>query len=769
MKAKLSFSRRLRAAVMATLMAGAFSLSPVVVSALPVGGVSVGNTANIAVLGNDMIITGNKGGNLLTWLDFSIAANEWVKFTGDGQFSYLNYVNGNSVSTILGRMSGEANIYLVNPNGIQIGDGAKIDVGALYLSTANLNDSLADFNTALGALTAADSFAGDIVNKGNLNAAQTITVEGRNITIKNVADVTKGAAWDDSGNRIAEGARNTDVTLKAVGGEIHIGSADASPSGYTVSGAEEIDYKLISGVEGLNSIINDRVGGSYPPFTLPGNYMLAGDVDMSGRNFAPVASSTEVKFTGRFDGLGYTIKNMTINTAQSYAGLFGYVEGGVIENIGLIDSDVKIQSSYACYAGGIIGYNDNGTVRNVYNIGKVEAKAVNGGAHAGGIVGYNKGNRSQISNAYHVGNVLAQAEGAWAGGITGWNNGTITNAYHTDGVNDTDKVQTNGRSAYSGGIAGSNNGTISKVYSTGRVSATSSSVYGITDRNGRVSDAFYVKLNNNDTNGKTLDELMVADTFVGWEIDKDGSNPNASWRIYEGTTTPLLTAFMTRKDNITEVEYDGSVPGGTFTAVPSANVSTQQGINWINDITFVKPAPVVKSETKMTEIADVMKVVAPDIVPEIKPAPPSVPTAVPLPEPTPTTANVVEEQLQGSNVTISQWEDATNAVAPNVQSHAAAAVSEASTPAEQVQTDRNSEEKVPATSDAEVAANSTAPAVRMGDGELVVENKGINPPESMSTESIAVQQNGTAEQPAQESKGNSSKQESQDKTENDNA
>ena len=93
----------------------------------------------------------------------------------------------------------------------------------------------------------------------------------------------------------------------------------------------------------------------------------------------------------------------------------------------------------------------------------------------------------------------------------------------------------------------------------------------------------------------TLDALKNADTFTGWDLDKDGTKPNAVWRIYEGKTTPLLTAFMTRKDSITEQTYDGTADVGN-SAVASTKTSTQaDGINWVNDVTVINPKPLTLS------------------------------------------------------------------------------------------------------------------------------------------------------------------------------
>ena len=276
-------------------MAGAFSIMPAA-QAMPTGGAS--GTATITTAGNTMDIASSVTNNLLTWQDFSVGAGETVNFQGAN--TYLNVVTGANQSQIFGAINGsEANVFLVNPNGILIGDGAQVDVGSLHLSTADIKGSLANFDTAKAALDGVATFSGDIVNKGTLKAAQEITVDGNNITFKNTADVT-----------------SPQVKLTSAGsagsGEIHIGSADGATPDYTMNGTKYM-YKLVSTAEDLQNINND----------LSGNYMLAGDITLTapnntetGSNFTPIAGGTyhaNPNFEGRFDGLNYSINNLYIN------------------------------------------------------------------------------------------------------------------------------------------------------------------------------------------------------------------------------------------------------------------------------------------------------------------------------------------------------------------------------------------------------------------------------------------------------------------------
>ena len=96
---------------------------------------AAGAGVNIATNGNVMNITGSQPNNLIKWVDFSISGGKTVDFHDK---NYLNYVTGSAVSDIQGTLKGTGSIYLVNPNGILIGDGATVNEGSLYLSTREL-------------------------------------------------------------------------------------------------------------------------------------------------------------------------------------------------------------------------------------------------------------------------------------------------------------------------------------------------------------------------------------------------------------------------------------------------------------------------------------------------------------------------------------------------------------------------------------------------------------------------------------------------------
>ena len=78
---------------------------------------------------------------IINWQSFNIAAGETVNFIQPSLNSVtLNRVLGNDPSSIFGRLTANGTVVLVNPNGVLFGPSARIDVGGLVASTANIRD-----------------------------------------------------------------------------------------------------------------------------------------------------------------------------------------------------------------------------------------------------------------------------------------------------------------------------------------------------------------------------------------------------------------------------------------------------------------------------------------------------------------------------------------------------------------------------------------------------------------------------------------------------
>jgi len=282
-------------------------------------------------------------------------------------------------------------------------------------------------------------------------------------------------------------------------------------------------------------------------------FILTADIDLSGytgTEFHIIGSNVSPFFTGSFDGNGHTISNFTYTpTGGQFIGLFRFVDGGEIKNLGLINTDVD--TGGGGNVGGLMGRN-SGTISNCYASGSVTgdlnvgglvggnggavsncyaAGSVTGRHNVGGLVGHNYG---AVSNCYATGKVMETGAG---GGLVGMNAGTVSNCYATGSV-------TGGPGGDIGGLVGMNfsYGTVSNCYATGSVSGTTyGNAGGLVGTNySTVTVSFWDidtsgQTTSNGGTGKTTAKMQTQSTFTdhGWDFVN-------IWGIDEGLSYPYL-------------------------------------------------------------------------------------------------------------------------------------------------------------------------------------------------------------------------------------
>lgn len=125
----------------------------------------------------------------------------------------------------------------------------------------------------------------------------------------------------------------------------------------------ENNVYLISSADQLSSLASQINDGHIN--TLNVKFRLTESIDLSNRYWTPIGTSSN-PFRGSFDGAGYSIKNMTVNGRMiennTCGGLFGYIEGASISNIGIENAIIENVE----YAGGVACFADNSRLENVY-------------------------------------------------------------------------------------------------------------------------------------------------------------------------------------------------------------------------------------------------------------------------------------------------------------------------------------------------------------------------------------------------------------------
>lgn len=254
----------------------------------------------------------------------------------------------------------------------------------------------------------------------------------------------------------------------------------------------------INNVDELVMICNE-----YPA---DGYYYLTGDIDLSyalgeygdyyngGKGWEPIGNSN-TPFKGTFDGRGYTIKGLSINSSgQDYIGLFGYAENATFKNCKF--DDVKIEgANYVgsilgkaksaiflnCtiisadivaknYIGGLLGIGTSTTISNCQtDNGLISfSSIIDEKTYAGGIVSL----LSEVSRIENCVNNASIKDATYSGGIVGKFSGSdIVNCTNIARVYSYVKID--GNMAYSGGIVGYFTGkTISNCINQGDILAT---------------------------------------------------------------------------------------------------------------------------------------------------------------------------------------------------------------------------------------------------------------------------------------------------------
>ncbi|WP_097459113.1 two-partner secretion domain-containing protein [Mangrovitalea sediminis] len=138
---------------------------------------------------------------ILNWQSFNVGTSESVNFAmPDGSSSILNRVTGTGASSILGHISANGRVFLINPNGIVIGQGAEINTRGFLASTRDIS------NEAFlkgGPLDFLGSSTASIVNYGTIEAADgNVMLIGHQVLNEGTISAPNGSVGLAAGNDV---------------------------------------------------------------------------------------------------------------------------------------------------------------------------------------------------------------------------------------------------------------------------------------------------------------------------------------------------------------------------------------------------------------------------------------------------------------------------------------------------------------------------------------------------------------------------------------
>lgn len=473
------------------------------------------NDSSAAIEGENYVggIAGRNAGTITTGNE---ETDETVNLINRGTITGQQYVGGvagsNSGTITNANNDVELNVKDSTADAKYFGGIAGVNTGTINKAT-NTADVNADGATYVGGIVGKnDGTLKDMAgNSGNVTGGKFVG----------------GVAGLNTNNKPLDGveASNTGTvfaTAGGAGGIFAVNNANITNSKLTNNGA--VIGKGGNGTGGIFGVNSGDISESSLINEVDGQVIGTNNVGgLIGKNTGTITG-------GRDDADSY-YKYQIYNNGVINVGTWTDRDGD-----GVVDVDTnEFNAQAGSNIGGLIGNNAKEIVNGVeqtgsltagYNTGAINAK---NSSNVGGIAGSNSGKIDQVFNTIMVADgaldlngktqSVAVTGGANVGGLVGNNqaNGEITNAYNTSNV-----VATN-QDGIVGNLVGTNNGTVQYVYGVANdlIGSGTGSI-----KNYHVIDG--------------SDKWLQEGTYEDFKFGANG------WKIYDGSTLPMLSVFLTK-------------------------------------------------------------------------------------------------------------------------------------------------------------------------------------------------------------------------------
>jgi filamentous hemagglutinin family protein len=274
-------SRPVVLALAATLALGIGSAA----YALPTGGAVTAGTAGIASTGGGAVTINQSSQNAaINWQSFGIGVGEAVKFVQPNSNSVaLNRVIGPDASSILGSLSANGKVFLVNPNGILFGKGAQVNVGGLVASTLDISDA----NFMRGNYKFEGNSSRAVLNQGTITAdGGYVALLGADVGNTGVITARLGTVALAGGSAVTldvagDGLLNVTVDRGAVNALVKNGGLIRATGGQVIMTAQAAGQLLKTAVNNTGVIEAQTIDTHNGKISLLGD-MQSGTVNVSG-------------------------------------------------------------------------------------------------------------------------------------------------------------------------------------------------------------------------------------------------------------------------------------------------------------------------------------------------------------------------------------------------------------------------------------------------------------------------------------------------------
>lgn len=166
--------------------------------------------ADVSTIGNKMTIDQKTPTTQIEWHSFDIGKDKEVIFQQPSTDAVAyNRVTGGNASQIQGKLTANGKVYLANPNGVIITQGAEINVAGLFATTKDLERISENGNSNKFTRKLKDRQElkegqvvkeGQVINEGEIKAKDFVVLNGDEVINKGKIDATNGKVYLSSGD-----------------------------------------------------------------------------------------------------------------------------------------------------------------------------------------------------------------------------------------------------------------------------------------------------------------------------------------------------------------------------------------------------------------------------------------------------------------------------------------------------------------------------------------------------------------------------------------
>ena len=291
----------------------------------------------------------------------NLSAAPYIKGGNDRTHGINGWCNGNCSNTGSDNLSWANTVYYVGGNEKKATDITEPSNGSGMHGKVTSTDDLKKVATYTGIGFSADTwqltdgkwprlqqFATMYDVFTSISALPHIITPGQTVTVTATTALNRTISITSSAPSIISVSGNTLKAEKSGTCNITI----ASTSDDLAQGASRT---FTITVEAVNHTLSTPDDLDKVRYDMTGDYVLANDIDMTGRSFVPfgiVNNTTAGKFTGTFDGQGHTIKGLKYDVSdKGEVGLFSQTENATIKNLIIEGAYFKGNAN----VGGIVG------------------------------------------------------------------------------------------------------------------------------------------------------------------------------------------------------------------------------------------------------------------------------------------------------------------------------------------------------------------------------------------------------------------------------